>query len=538
MTMKIKKIMIVSMLLLSIIMIGAVSASDDIADDTVSLDEDNNDEISIEENEDEISAQDSEVLEKTNEEALSVARTYDVYDFNAFHTALTSGDYDQVTINIRADFKLTSDTDVSESIAKVIINGNGKTVNGDSKYQFLFTKGSLVLNNLKMINCKGAIGGAVNTWGDDSSITNCVFSNCQAYDSVPSYLLWGRDVDITAYGGAIYAAGDRITISHNTFENNKAITGSPQYEKSQQYIRGGAIYNYGDDCTISNNIFRGNSANYDKITCRGGAVYNYGDNVKITGNLFYNNNADYGGAVYNVGHRVTFSNNKFNYNTADNMGSAIYTNGDNVVIDSNNFKGNKLNGGSSTQVIYNSKSNGVLSNNRLVSTSASTFGTIGSYGDDATIKNNVFDDRHDTTITVNKNVGYGDYIIISVKDDQGNPVSGAKVNVNIGKSKTYTTDKNGQIKISTDNLKLKKYGLKASFAGNGGNLGSSVNVKVSVKKGTPKIVAKNKKFKKSASKKYQIKITSKTGKAIKKMKVTLKINGKSYKATTNKKSDL
>lgn len=534
MTMKFKKIMIVSMLLLSIIMIGAVSASDDIADDTVSLDEDNNDEISIEENEDEISAQDSEVLEKTNEETLSASRTYDIYDFNTLQAALTSEDYDQVTLNIRADLKLTSDTEVSESIAKVTINGNGKTVNGDNKYQFLYLESStLVLSNLKMVNCVGRFGGAINAGGDYNSITNCVFSNCEAsYDAGNMIEIYGYTVYMV--GGAIFNSGASGQISNNVFENNKAITRSQYLKPSNQELRGGAIYNQGDDTTISNNVFKGNYANYDKIICKGGAIYNYGDNIKMTGNTFENSNADYGGAIYNEGYYCTISNNKFNYNHADTRGSAIHNMGKYTTIESNTFKLNKI-GGTENDVIVTSKSDTALSNNKFTSISSTSKGTVTNTGEGVTIKNNVFDDRHNTIMTVTQNVGYGDYIVISVKDDQGAPVSGAKVNVNIGKSKTYTTDKNGQIKISTDNLKLKKYGLKASFAGNGGNLGSSVNVKVTVKKGTPKIVAKNKKFKKSASKKYQIKITSKTGKAIKKMKVTLKINGKSYKATTNKK---
>ena len=51
-----------------------------------------------------------------------------------------------------------------------------------------------------------------------------------------------------------------------------------------------------------------------------------------------------------------------------------------------------------------------------------------------------------------------------------------------------------------------------------------------------KIVASKKTFKaKAKTKKYVIKLKTKTGKAIKGMKVTLKIKGKTYKAKTNSK---
>ena len=103
-------------------------------------------------------------------------------------------------------------------------------------------------------------------------------------------------------------------------------------------------------------------------------------------------------------------------------------------------------------------------------------------------------------------------------------------------AKTYTTDKNGQVKVSTKGLAPKAYTAKVTFNGNDDYAKSTKDVKVTVKKATPKLTAKKKTFKTSVkTKKYAIILKDNTGKAIKKAKVTLKVKGKTYKATTNSK---
>ena len=135
-----------------------------------------------------------------------------------------------------------------------------------------------------------------------------------------------------------------------------------------------------------------------------------------------------------------------------------------------------------------------------------------------------------STYNVNK------YLVITLKDVYGNPLIGNRVLVDLNGVKTYTTDKNGKIKIATGRLVPKTYIAKITFNGNDNYLKSTKNVKVTVKKAKSKIVAKKKTFKKAKKvKKYTI--TLKSGKtAIKKVQVTLKIKGKKIiKAKTNKK---
>ena len=127
-------------------------------------------------------------------------------------------------------------------------------------------------------------------------------------------------------------------------------------------------------------------------------------------------------------------------------------------------------------------------------------------------------------------------LVITLKDANGNALSGVNVIVDLNGAKTYTTDKNGQVKVSTKGLAPKAYTAKVTFNGNTNYDKSALDVKVTVKKATPKLTAKKKTFKTTTkTKKYTITLKDNTGKAIKKAKVTLKVKGKTYKATTNSK---
>ena len=133
-----------------------------------------------------------------------------------------------------------------------------------------------------------------------------------------------------------------------------------------------------------------------------------------------------------------------------------------------------------------------------------------------------------TTYNINKN------LVITLKDANGKVLRDVKVTVNLNGVKTYTTDKNGQVKINVAKLVPKIYTAKITFNGNDIYAKSAKNVKVTVKKAKAKIVAKKKTFKsKKKVKKYRITLKNNKGKAIKKVRVTLKIKKKTFKAKTN-----
>ena len=159
-------------------------------------------------------------------------------------------------------------------------------------------------------------------------------------------------------------------------------------------------------------------------------------------------------------------------------------------------------------------------------------------------------------------------VTITVKDAEGNPVSNVNVNYTVnGENKTGITDDSGNLKVSdlTGEGEIKAYfegnenylksegSYKYNFtettptpdtnsstngtSGNGTstNTGQTTTNTPKITKKATKITAKKATFKaKKKTKKYTIVL--KAGKAaVKKVKVTLKVGKKTYKATTNSK---
>ena len=128
------------------------------------------------------------------------------------------------------------------------------------------------------------------------------------------------------------------------------------------------------------------------------------------------------------------------------------------------------------------------------------------------------------------------YFVITLKDANGNALSGAKLTVDLNGAREYVTDANGQVKVNVVKLVPKTYTAIITFNGDDIYAKSTKNVQVIVKKAKAKIVAKKKTFKKAKKvKKYTVTLKDNNGKAMKKVKLTLKVKGKTYKAKTNAK---
>ena len=139
-----------------------------------------------------------------------------------------------------------------------------------------------------------------------------------------------------------------------------------------------------------------------------------------------------------------------------------------------------------------------------------------------------------TSITVNNFIKYygsstGKLVIKLVKQNNV-PISNGKLTVKIGKN-TYTvkTDKNGIGKLTIKNMP-KKYTAKITFRGDN-YIKSSKTAKVKIVK--PTIKASNLKMHKKG--KFVVTFKNANKKAIKNVKVTFKVNGKTYIKTTNSK---
>ena len=131
----------------------------------------------------------------------------------------------------------------------------------------------------------------------------------------------------------------------------------------------------------------------------------------------------------------------------------------------------------------------------------------------------------------------GSYFNIVLKDEKGNVLSGQKVTITFnGKTKVATTDKNGAIKYKLAATKTGTKKLTIEFKGNGVYDAVAGLATIKITKEKTKFTAKKKTFKtKTKTKKYTVTLKDSKKKAIKKVKVTIKVNGKTYKAKTNSK---
>ena len=90
------------------------------------------------------------------------------------------------------------------------------------------------------------------------------------------------------------------------------------------------------------------------------------------------------------------------------------------------------------------------------------------------LASNITADAVSTTYTVDK------FLVISLKDSKGNPISGADLSVNLRGIKNYTTNENGQVLINVAKLYPKTYNAVISYEGSDNFNGSTGSAKVTV----------------------------------------------------------
>ena len=303
--MKIKKIMVVSIILLAILTLGTVSAAEDISDnlaieETLSQDllEFGADDYSVcasdinetdllkESDINQLNYNNDDILEDNNK--VNEILTSNSKSFTDLNTTINGNDDSE--INLNNDFIFNPENDSSFKTGIIInrdltINGNGFTIDANHsasiftiKSTSLFGNLNVTLKNIKFINANstGLYGGAVD---GISTIINCTFIGNSIYK---------MGTNQYAYGGAVFAG----RIFNSTFINNYAQ--GP----------GGAIYaSSASNCTFINNT----------ADATGGAM-NSGDAYNC---IFVNNTSKLSGGAMSSGTAINCT---FNNNTAGNYG--------------------------------------------------------------------------------------------------------------------------------------------------------------------------------------------------------------------------
>lgn len=204
----------------------------------------------------------------------------------------------------------------------------------------------------------------------------------------------------------------------------------------------------------------------------------------------------------------------------------------NIVISGKSYAVNLVNGSGSNTVALNLPAGSYKATINFSGNEDFTPENVSSNAFTVMQKNTAITASAVTTIyNVNKN------LLATLKDNDGKAISGLNVTIKInGKTYACTTDKNGQVKLAVGSLVPKSYTAAITFAGNGIYAKATKSVKVTVKKASPKLIAKKKTFKlKVKVKKYFISLKTNKNKGMKGIKLTLRVKGKKFKAKTNKK---
>ena len=261
-----KKILMLTVILVCLISVSTVSASENVTHDIIGAENATDVVLGIDDNsqENELDASAGSFTDLANDIAKAGS-----------------------TLNLNRDYNYNSKTDSKYwiSIAKTMtINGNGHTINGNNQASaFSIEASNVVLNNINFINCAALdaerfTGSAVIV---DYGVKNCRLSGCS---------FTGCSAE---YDAAIAGMGKYITISDCTFKDcyanfgagaiglswvNGSISGCSFENCIARDGYGGAICWYSENLALSDCSFKGCSAGLE-----GGAVYWYGLVGKISG---------------------------------------------------------------------------------------------------------------------------------------------------------------------------------------------------------------------------------------------------------------
>ena len=417
---------------------------------------------------------------------------------------------------------------------------NGKLLNSN------FTKCYVtsVTSNANLIYSY-TVGGAVFWNGPESCIDCCLFKE--------NYVKNGKN--FRSGGGAIFVNADNLLIKNSLFVNNTSITNAS------------AIYAVGKNLNIESCIFLNNSATADSGIYFSDGSGNVKNSILISNKnkpVIMENNVNiianynwWGNTRENFTIKPVLSSNvivenwlcldlKINKNSLSvGETSKLSFNLKNIVVDGRiknyadlilpKFKVNVKTDYNINEFVI---SNGYGEFNYIAVNTTNGYLFVKYFNNEKLFNFNIGKGNTKIVLSFTK-VAYNtkNELVVTLKDNYNHVIRNENLKILFkGVSKIFKTNNDGQVRISIKGLSPKTYNFRATFNGNDNYFKSTTSAKVTVTKATPKITAKAKTFKKSVKiKKYAVTLKDNTGKVMKKVKLTLKIKGKTFKATTNTK---
>ena len=397
---------------------------------------------------------------------------------------------------------------------------------------------STSLTNCEFRNNKGKCTGAAVINSEDVKINGCNFiANSATWD--PNVKLDPIDYPSSDIVGAVYVlGGGKCSVTDSKFTGNSAKNNDGWYtigaldvnsncnikncyfdsnkvSGTSGFLDGAGFFHAGSYCTVQDSKFINNQAS--SSDARGGAITELGENLLTVINCYFKDNAvktsDHdGGAIY--AYKASIKNCKFINNTASWGGAvSVYK----LTIEKCSFTNNYAKQYGGAILTYDAN----IKNCNFSKNHAKKYGGA-VYGEHSvSVKNSKF----------NGNVADGYGSAIGVWAEKGKiSVYNCNFSKNVAKAKGSTYD-----------YPYKNYGKGTIF-----HLGNLEKFKCSIKK-SKGIYKNSKKFKAktkivaskvskvSKGKYLTVGIKDSKGNPIKGLKLTIKIKGKTFKKTTNKK---
>ena len=469
--MKYKKMLMLAILLVALLAVSTVNAAENTTDDIVGIDE-TTDEVMSVENDNEGSFTDlaNEIANATGE-------------FNLTRDYAYAND-DPMYIN-----GITIDK-------KIVINGNGHTIDGNNQARiFNVTASNVVINNINFVKCDHNNGAAIH-WGysgengilfacsfvncsdcaviwrsDYGVLSNCTFINCTS-NSGPGAISWDSHYSVLA--NCTFANCNSQDSLRNrggaiNWQAYNSVMANCSFESCYSRNVGGAFYSDSDlsgNCILANCSFVECSANGD-----GGAIY-WGCSYSVLANCSFekcSSRKANGGAIYCDSYSLdNFCNCSFNDCSAYENGGAIHNCRDRILIDNCSFvNGNATMGGG----IYCSSTSISIINSTFEGNSAqngSDWYSIYAIDLINITPSNIIYSVLETTGDINMSYGDSKSLTVTLSDVNSNLLVGHPITISLNNvSYTKTTDNNGQASLGIPTTLLPgSYIAYISYPGN------------------------------------------------------------------------
>ena len=568
-----KKLMMLTIFIISLLAVSAVSAAENATDDAVCV-EDTNDDVSAISAADDAAGEDiigEEHGDEAENDSFVIALNEEESD-NLTGNSLSFTDLAIKIANAEGDVYLTNDYVYRDSDSayvngieiknkQITIHGNGVTLDGKNAARiFKVYKSDVVFRDIVFVNGKtNENGGAIyhDHYADKGEVTaiNCTFiGNFADYSG-------GALIDVLAVnctfknntanmGGAMYggSALNCSFIGNLACSNGGALSDcnalNCDFNNNSALVNGGAMDIF-QNYTVKNCTFTDNSAEYS-----GGGIYAYTTggarslNMKLNVEncTFTNNSAQSGGGIFSQHINLKVENCTFTDNSAEYSGGGIYANS--LDINPQTYIHNEYYADVINSNFTENQGMAIYSDASISSNGTNRFKAVGCIFDNnsanpqevyqVNLSNCIFKKTVLSASKITAIYGISKNIVVTLKDSAGNVLKSKKIKVKVGSlSKTLTTNSKGQISVDVSMVTPKTYTATFSFAGDGIHHKSTTTQKVKISKAASRIITSSKAFYAKSTKKVTATLKDTKNRIIKNRYVTFKVAGKTYKVKTN-----